>query len=157
MAEDERHAIIEKMGEPSTANRHSHAEPPLWSIGLAMAVILGAPLVMYSFAPTGPLREGDTVFSDGQQQAHLTSPLPHWRTYPDGTCLLDPNSPLIIAHISDGQANPSIVAHVQGTQTDTWPFCPIHAEVRLDTHQVFQKPAVFGAVREILTRWSSNR
>ena len=93
---------------------HTHTELPLWSIGLAVAVILDAPLVLYSLAPTGPIREGDTVFSNGQQQVRLSKPLMDPRAQPDDTCLLDPDSPLIIAHVSDDQADPSIAAYVQG-------------------------------------------
>lgn len=107
----------------SSLSDHTHTEPPLWSIGLAVAVILGAPLVLYSLAPTGLLREGDTVFSNGQQQVRLSKPLMDPRAQPDDTCLLDPDSPLIIAHVSDDQADPSIAAYVQRNQAGEWPFC----------------------------------
>lgn len=127
-----------------------YAEPPLWSIGLAVAVILGAPLVLYSLAPPGPIREGDTVFSEGQQQARLTTPA---RPKLDETCLLDPNSPLIIVHAPNEHADSSIIAEVQGNPSGEWPFCPLHAEVRLSLRQVFQKPAMLGAVREMLVKW----
>ncbi|MCP9438646.1 MAG: hypothetical protein NHB36_02035 [Nitrospira sp.] len=126
-------------------------EPPLWSIASVAALILLAPLVLYSLAPPSPLREGDTVFSDGEQRVELIKPLTVSGRN-DDTCLLDPNSPLIIAHISDDPANPSIVGHVQGNQSGEWPFCPVHAEVRLHTRQIFQKPPVFGSIREILTK-----
>lgn len=142
------------MNTPSTANDPSRAEPPLWSIGLVAAMILVAPLILYSFAPPGPLREGDTVFSDGEQRVQLTTPLNTSGRHLDDTCVLDPDSPLIIAQVSDDPANPSIVAHVQGNQTGEWPFCPVHAEVRLHTRQIFQKPPVFGSIREVLTKWT---
>ncbi|MCP9447478.1 MAG: hypothetical protein NNA22_07910 [Nitrospira sp.] len=135
-------------------SEHSPAEPPLWSIGLVATMILAAPLILYSFAPTGPLREGDTVFSDGEQRVQLTTPLNTSGRPPDDTCVLDPDSPLIIAQVSDDPANPSIVAHVQGNQTGEWPFCPVHAEVRLSVRQIFQKPPVFGSIREVLTKWA---
>ncbi|OQW33117.1 MAG: hypothetical protein A4E19_07175 [Nitrospira sp. SG-bin1] len=127
----------------------THTEPPLWSIGLAALIVLLAPLVLYSFAPTGPIREGDTVFSQGQQQVtiqHMAS----GHEPADNTCLLDPNSPLIVIHISDTDADSSIIAQVQGNPSGEWPFCPVHTEVMIQPHQVFQKPAVFGKVREVL-------
>jgi hypothetical protein len=102
---------------------HTHTELPLWSIGLAVDVILDAPLVLYSLAPTGPIREGDTMFSNRQQQVRLSKPLMDPRAQPDDTCLLDPDSPLIIAHVSDDQADPSIATYVQGNQAGDWPFC----------------------------------
>ena len=115
-----------------------------------MAIILLAPLVLYSLAPTGPIREGDTVFSEGQQRARFVTSA---RDKSDETCLLDPNSPLIILHAPNEQADSSIIAEVQGNPSVEWPFCPVHAEVRLSLHQVFQKPAMLGAVREMLVRW----
>jgi hypothetical protein len=115
-----------------------------------VAVILGTPLVLYSLAPPGPIREGDTVFSEGQQQARFATPA---RDKSDETCLLDPNSPLIIVHAPNEQTDSSIIAEVQGNPSGEWPFCPLHAEVELRAHQVFQKPATLSAVREVLVRW----
>lgn len=135
----------------SSSSDHAHgSEPPLWSIGIAIAIILLAPLVLYSLAPTGPFREGDTVFSEGQQRARFVTSA---RDKSDETCLLDPNSPLIILHPPNEQADSSIIAEVQGNPSGEWPFCPVHAEVALETHQVFQKPESFTAVRELLLRW----
>jgi len=147
-----RQATDEHMSTPSTPDETSHSEPPLWSIGLAVAIILGAPLVSYSLAPTGPLREGDTAFSDGQQRVQLATTAAHLRLQPGDTCLLDPNSPLIVVHLPSEQPEGSIVAEVQGSPASEWPFCPLHAEVLLRSHQMFQKPAVLSAVREMLAR-----
>lgn len=137
----------------SSMSDHTHTEPPLWSIGIAVVLILVTPLVLYSLAPTGPLREGDTVFSDGEQRARISKPVSTRLNPSDDTCLLDPSSPLIILQTPSGQAGDSFVAHVQGNPSDEWPFCPVHTEVLLGTHQVFQKPAALSAVREILLRW----
>lgn len=137
-----------------TTSDGSHTEPPLWSIGIAAFIILLAPIVLYSFSPAGPIRAGDTVFSQGQQEVtiqHIAS----IHEPKDNTCLLDPNSPLIVIHApTNPDADRSIVAQVQGNPSSEWPFCPVHAEVILKIHQVFQKPAVFGAVREMLERLS---
>ena len=131
----------------------NHTEPPLWSIAAAVLIILGAPLVLYSLAPTGPIREGDTVFSEGEQHVRIRH-VP--RDHPgnaDDTCLLDPNSPLIALSWSSSPTNDVLVAQVQGNPAGEWPFCPVHTEVLLSPHQIFQKPAMFGAIREMLTGW----
>jgi hypothetical protein len=128
-------------------------EPPLWSIGIAMLIILLAPLILYSFAPTGPIREGDTVFAEGQQRAQLSTTLASRSSQTDKTCLLDPNSPLIVLEKSADESDGFITAEVQGNPAAEWPFCPVHAEVRLSLHQIFQKPAVLGTVRDRLMRW----
>jgi hypothetical protein len=118
-----------------------------------MLVILLAPLILYSFAPAGPIRTGDTVFSNGQQRAQFTKPIASLSPQPDETCLLDPDSPLIVLENSAGELDNFIKAEVQGNPALEWPFCPVHAEVRLNHHQVFQKPAVLGTVRDMLMRW----
>jgi hypothetical protein len=118
-----------------------------------VAVILGAPLVLYSLAPTGPIREGDTVFSEGEQRVRTSKLLTDSRAQPDETCLLDPNSPLIIVHAPTEHGDSSITAEVQGNPSGEWPFCPVHTEVLLETRQVFQKPAMLNGVREMLMRW----
>ncbi|BFU92333.1 MAG: hypothetical protein NTAFB01_35200 [Nitrospira sp.] len=137
------------MTAASTNDEGNRSEPPLWSIGIAVILILLAPLVLYSWAPTGPIRDGDTVFSEGQQHVQIRHTATGQAAM-DDTCLLDPNSPLIVVHSLDTDTDGSIIAHVQGNPAGEWPFCPVHTEVQLKTHQVFQKPAVFGAIREIL-------
>jgi hypothetical protein len=138
------------MAATSTRDESERSEPPLWSIGLAVAVILGAPLVLYSLAPTGPLREGDTAFSNGQQRVRLTTPTAEPRLQPGDTCLLDPNSPLIVVHAPDVQPDGSIIGLVQGNPATEWPFCPVHAEVVIQAHQLFQKPALLTEIRTML-------
>lgn len=123
-------------------------EPPLWSIGLAVFVILVAPLVLYSLAPTGPLREGDTVFSQGQQRVHLAPRPGQLPAGTDDTCLLDPGNPLIILQRPGERTDSTMVAQVQGTPATEWPFCPPHAEVTIHLRQVFQKPDVLGGLTD---------
>lgn len=124
-------------------------------MGLAVAVILGTPLVLYSLAPTGPLRDGDTIFSEGQQHVQLVTPSADPRLQPGDTCLLDPNNPLIVLHAPNVQRDGLIVAQVQGSPTIEWPFCPVHAQVVFKTHQMFQKPTLFREVHTLLGRLSN--
>lgn len=139
------------MVTPSAPDKVHHSDPPLWSIAAGVIIILIVPLLLYSFAPTGPIREGDTVFSEGEQRVEILRATGGRQGKGDNTCLLDPNSPLIVIHSSSDNAGDSIVAQVQGTSAGEWPFCPLHAEVMIKTHQIFQKPAVFEAVRKVLT------
>lgn len=118
-----------------------------------MAVILGAPLVLYSLAPPGPIREGDTVFSEGEQRVQLSTSIDGVPLKPNDTCLLDPNNPLIVTQIASDQSDETITAEVQGNPSGEWPFCPLHAEVQVRVHQVFQKSATLSAVWEVLARW----
>ena len=49
------------VGETSRAEPSPRrgAEPPLWSIAAAAGVIIFTPMLLYSIAPEGPIREGD--------------------------------------------------------------------------------------------------
>ena len=138
--------------EAQMAPDQNHTEPPLWSIGIVVAIILTAPLVLYSLAPTGPLREGDTVFSSGQQRVRIENTTADKPNGVDDTCLLDPDSPLIVIQAPHGDVDRSIIAEVQGNPANEWPFCPVHAEVSLKHHQIFQKPAVFELLAGLLNR-----
>lgn len=144
------------MVAPSTPNKVHHSEPPLWSIAAVVVIILIAPLLLYSFAPTGPIRDGDTVFSKGEQRVEILRAAADQQGKEDDICILDPNSPLIVIHSSSDNADDSVVAQVQGTPAEEWPFCPAHAEVMIKIHQIFQKPAVFEAVRKVLTGRSAD-
>ncbi len=121
-------------------------EPPLWSIGLAVLIILVAPVLLYSLAPTGPLREGDTIFSEGQQRVAIAASEASRATKPE-TCLLDPGHPLIIVQSSADRTDGAILARVQGNPSIEWPFCPPHTTVLVRAHQMFQKPDVLGDLK----------
>jgi hypothetical protein len=90
------------------------------------------------------------VFSAGQQQVRVEQTTADKPSGTDDTCLLDPNSPLIVIHTPNTDDDQSIIGEVQGNAANEWPFCPVHAEVNLKNHQIFQKPAVFDSIRELL-------
>ena len=108
--------------------------------------------MLYSLAPTGPLREGDTVFSNGEQRVRISKSNSAITGRSDETCVLDPDSPLMIIHLSQADANDSFIAQVQGNPSSVWPFCPALVEVVVKPFQVFQKPALFGGVQRLLIR-----
>lgn len=135
---------------PDSRDGHS-SDPPLWSIGLAVLVILAAPLILYSLAPPGPLRAGDTIFAQGQQRARVAVPETTVGPQVRETCLLDPNTPLIILEFQDKREEGEILATVQGNPISEWPFCPPHTRVLLSTHQIFQKPDPWDAPKRGLS------
>lgn len=89
------------------------------------------------------------MFSEGQQHVQIYH-IATGKEAKDNTCLLDPNSPLIVVHSPADLTDSSLIAHMQGNPSSEWPFCPVHTEVILKTNQVFQKPAVVGMVRALL-------
>jgi hypothetical protein len=142
------------MPDPSTPDTEERrqSEPPLWSIGLAAAVIVVAPMVMYSLAPAGPIREGDTVFSSGSHKVHLSDPHRYQdKGYAD-TCLLDPKDPLIVTQGPSDDADGLVAAQVQGKSRIEWPFCPPQAEILIKPHQFLQKPALLQDIKDSIIR-----
>jgi hypothetical protein len=126
----------------------NHANPPLWPIGLAVLLVFMTPLILASLAPSGPLRAGDSIFSEGQQQAVIlrrasTDPRPQ-----EDTCLLDPGNPLIIIQPPADRLDAKVQAQVQGNQITDWPFCPPLTEVLLRPNQIIQKPDMLKAVQD---------
>ncbi|MET0517167.1 MAG: hypothetical protein ABW047_17775 [Nitrospiraceae bacterium] len=131
---------------------HRAVEPPLWSIGLAATVILLAPMVMYSLAPPGPIRDGDTIFSNGTHKVHLSEPLRYAQVGYQETCLIDPKDPLIVLHSSPDPPNDLILVQVQGKSRIEWPFCPPQAEILVRPHHILQKSNFFQEIRDSITR-----
>lgn len=111
--------------------------------------MLGAPALIYSMAPAGPIREGDTIFPGGATKVALANPLLYESARFEGTCLLDPQDPLMVVQRPADRPDGLVLARVQGKTMMEWPFCPPQADVLLSPGQVIQKPAF---LKEGLTR-----
>jgi hypothetical protein len=136
-----------------TPSPRQGAEPPLWSIAAAAAVILLTPMLLFSLAPDGPIRDGDTVFSTGAHKVPLFKPDQHRQAGYDSTCLLDPKDPMIVIHAPiEGLGEEEIIAQVQGKNTIEWPFCPPQAELLIKPHQVTQQPGLIKDLRDGMMR-----
>ena len=121
--------------------------PPLWSIGLVVGIMLGTPLLIYSISPTGPVREGDTIFSERAVKVPFANPLLYESSRFEGTCLLDPQDPLIVVQRPTDRPDGLTLARVQGKTVMEWPFCPPQADVLLSSSQIMQKPELWTNIR----------
>lgn len=139
------------MDRPEQHQRRS-AEPPLWSIALAAAVIVLTPMVLYSIAPDGPIREGDTVFSNGSHKVPLFQPDRYQQAGYESTCLLDPKDPLIVTHSPVEGSDDTIIAQVQGKSRLEWPFCPPQAELLVKRHHITQQPSLLQDLKDGVRR-----
>ena len=137
---------------PSKQPPRQGAEPPLWSIAAAAAVIILTPMLLFSVAPDGPIREGDTVFSTGAHKVSLYRPDQHRQAGYDSTCLLDPKDPMIVIHAPAEGSDEEIIAQVQGKSTIEWPFCPPQAELLVKPYQVTQQPSLLQDLRDGIAR-----
>lgn len=139
------------MNRPNTRPRQG-AEPPLWSIAAAAAVIILTPMVLFSLAPEGPIREGDTVFSTGAHKVSLYHPERHRQAGYDSTCLLDPKDPMIVLQTPPEGSDEDLLAQVQGKSAIEWPFCPPQAELLIKRYQVTQQPSLLQDFRDGMFR-----
>ena len=72
----------------------------------------------------------------------------------EGTCLLDPHGPLIVAQQPSDRPDGLIFAKVQGKTAVKWPFCPPQAEVLLARHQIMGKAdVVFDSKNRLMGWW----
>lgn len=135
---------------PAENKETAQSWPPLWSIGLAIAVMLIVPAILYSIAPEGPIREGDTVFGSGRHMVVLAHPTDYQRAGYESTCVLEFRDPLlVISRPAESPAGPFRV-QVQGKTKLEFPFCPPQAEVILKRNQVFQKPNLLTDLKDSL-------
>ncbi len=127
--------------------------PPFWSIGIAVVLMLIVPIVLYSMAPAGPIREGDTIFSATTVKVPLAHPFLQAFANFDGTCLLDPHDPLMVSRPPMGGTNEIIFAKVQGKTAIEWPFCPPHSEIQLTRGHILQKADLWSHARQTIREW----
>ena len=132
--------------------RQRGADPPFWSIALAVAVIVLTPLALYSISLDGPIREGDTVFSNGSYKVPLFQPDRYRQLGYDSTCVLDPKDPLIVMHFSAEGPVDEIITEVQGKNKIEWPFCPPQAELLVKRHHITQQPNMLQDLADGLRR-----
>lgn len=136
----------------SAENETAQSWPPLWSIGLAIAVMLIVPAILYSMAPAGPIREGDTVFGSGRHIVVLAHPTDYQRAGYENTCVLEFRDPLLVmSRPAESPAGP-FRAQIQGKTKLEFPFCPPQAEVILKPYHVFQKPNLLTDLKDSLTQ-----
>lgn len=122
--------------------------PPLWSIGLAAAIMLIVPFILYAIAPEGPLREGDTVFSTGRHQVPLVSALPYQGAGYESTCVIELRDPFVVIQRPTDRLESPFRVRVQGRTKVEFPFCPPDAQVIVRPHQVFQKPSLLSDLKD---------
>ncbi|HRC45247.1 MAG TPA: hypothetical protein PLT27_14435 [Nitrospira sp.] len=81
-------------------------------------MIIFTPMLLYSIAPEGPIREGDTIFSNGAHKVVLFEPDRYRQVGYEATCMLDPKDPLLVTHPpSEDESGEVIIAQVQGKRT----------------------------------------
>ena len=93
-------------------------------------------------AQEGPIREGDTVFSNGSHKVPLFQPDRYRQVGYESTCMLDPKDPLIVTQDPAEGTGDEIIAQVQGKSAIEWPFCPPQAELLVKRRHVTQRPSI---------------
>jgi hypothetical protein len=104
-------------------------------------------------APSGPIREGDTVFATGRHTVELLD----WGRYEkagyEQSCVIEHHDPLMIVRRPSNQSGRPVIAQVQGKTKMEFPFCPPHAKVLVRPHQVNQKPDLLTNITDHVRRF----
>jgi hypothetical protein len=116
---------------------------------LAGGLVLLVPAFLYTIAPEGPLRDGDSVYSTGRHIVYFVRPDRYREAGYTTYCVLEPRDPLLIVRRLPDRPGESAVARFQGVRARLErPFCPPQAEVVVRPHQVTTKVHLWGAVRD---------
>ncbi len=121
---------------------------PLVSIAGVIAVMLLLPTVLYSVAPEGPMREGDTVFAKGRQVANFPAHEQRRKAGYEKSCVLEPKDPLIVVEKPPSRPEGFFLAQVQGKTAIEVPFCPPQAKILVKPAQVIQKLSLWQEFKE---------
>ncbi len=124
--------------------------PPLWSIGLAAMIMLIVPFILYTIAPEGPLREGDTVFSTGRHRVPFVSALPYQGAGYERTCVIELRDPLVVVQRPSDLREGALRVRIQGRTKLEFPFCPPDTHVIVKPQQIFQKPNLLSDLKDSL-------
>jgi hypothetical protein len=122
--------------------------PPLWSIGVIIAVLLIVPAILYSMAPAGPIREGDTVFGSGRHTVVLAHPGDYQHAGYENTCVLEFRDPLLVMSRPAAHQPGPFHAQIQGKTKLEFPFCPPQAEIIVKPFHVVQKPSLLTDLKD---------
>ena len=119
----------------------------LMRISLIVIMMLMIPVFLYPVAPEEPVKEGMVVYASARQRAYFEEPeryhIMGYTTY----CILEPQDSLMIVRTaSDG----SLAARADTKLRVEFPFCPPHAIVTVQTHQVTQKQSLWQELKNVL-------
>src|SRR5579885_597090 len=81
---------------------------------LAGGLVLLVPAFLYTIAPEGPLRDGDSVYSTGRHIVYFVRPDRYREAGYTTYCVLEPRDPLLIVRRLPDRPGESAVARFQG-------------------------------------------
>jgi len=116
-------------------------------ISLIIIMMLMIPVFLYTVAPEDPVKEGMVVYTSARQRAYFEEPERYQTMGYTNYCILEPHDSLMIVRTaSDG----SLAARSDTKSRVDFPFCPPHAIVIVQTHQVTQKQSLWQELKKVL-------
>lgn len=126
---------------------------PLLLLVLVGCLVLLIPAFLYSLAPDGPFKEGDSVYSTGRHIVYFVHPGRYEEAGYTAYCVLEPRAPLLVLGRNPARPADSLVARAQSqTVRIERPFCPSQADVVVKPHQVTSKINLLGEIKDALAR-----
>ena len=121
----------------STAARKRRA---LMRVSLIVLMMLMIPMVLYTIVPEEPIKEGMIVYASATHRAYFEEPERYRKMGYAAFCILEPQVPLVVIRTaSDG----SLAARTDTTSRVDVPFCPPHAVVTIQMHQIIHKQSLW--------------
>jgi hypothetical protein len=128
----------------STSTRKRRA---LMRVSLIVIMMLMIPVVLYTIVPEEPIKEGMIVYASATHRAYFEEPERYRNMGYAAFCILEPQLPLVVIRTaSDG----SLAARSDTKSRAEVPFCPPHAVVTVQMHQIIHKQSLWIELKHVL-------
>ena len=119
----------------------------LMHVSLIVLMMLMIPVGLYTIVPEEPIKEGMIVYASATHRAYFEEPERYRRMGYAAFCILEPQAPLVVIRTaSDG----SLAARTDTKSKVEVPFCPPHAVVTVQTHQILHKQSLWLEFRHVV-------
>jgi hypothetical protein len=132
---------------PTTLSTSARKRLALMRVSLIVIMMLMIPVVLYTIVPEEPIKEGMIVYASATHRAYFEEPERYRSIGYAAFCILEPQVPLVVIRTaSDG----SLVARSDTKSRMEAPFCPPHALVTLQMHQIIHKQNLWLEFKHVL-------
>lgn len=127
---------------------------PLFSIGLAILVVLMVPVFLYSVGPEGPIKVGDVVFATGRHRVPMIDSGLAGEQNHSSMCVLAPRVQLVVQKTGVSPDGAMIAEPIAIERADP-PSCLPRMPVLVHPHQVTLKADLWGGLHDTVSHFFS--
>ena len=132
---------------PTTLSTWSRKRRALVRVSAIVIMMLMIPVMLYTIVPEEPTKEGMIVYASGRHRGYFEEPERYRSMGYAAFCIIEPQVPLVVVRsASDG----SLAARSDAKSRGEVPFCPPHAVVTVQRHQIIQKQSLWLELKHVL-------